>query len=109
MVGIGLGGVSDLNVDVLFNPQILGFVRGERGKTGIETFNVTGDSGRGAARLEVGFGDHATFADKASFARLILSGVRPGISYLVYQMPKLRSRNGEAVNAQLRASRIVVK
>ncbi len=109
LVGIGLGDVSNLSADVLFNPQVLSFVRGEKGESGIETFNVSGDPSRGAARLEVGFGNSSAGTDKSSFARLVLSGTRPGISYLVYQVPKLKSRTGEVINAQLRASRIVVK
>lgn len=109
LVGIGLGGVSGLSASVLFNPQVLSFVRGEKGESGIETFQANGDPDRGAVRLEVGFGIPSATAEKSSFARLILSGKRPGISYLVYQVPQLRSRTGEVINAQLRASRIVVK
>lgn len=108
LVGANMGDVSNLNVDVLYNAQLLGFIRGERGESGTAVFNAQGDTGGGKAQIEVGFGNSAP-TDGAPFARLIMSGTRPGISYLVYQGPKVKSRNGEAVNAQVRASRIVIK
>jgi hypothetical protein len=45
----------------------------------------------------------------AAFARLVLRGNQPGISYLVYQTPTLKGSNGETIQAQVSASRIVVK
>lgn len=109
LVGISLSGASSLQTDVLFNPQVVDFVRAERGESGVEKFDASGDAGRGRARIDVGFSGNATAVDNAPFARLTLRGTRPGLSYLVYQVPKITGKNGEIINAQLRAARIVVK
>jgi hypothetical protein len=42
-------------------------------------------------------------------ARLTLRGAKPGISYLVYRAPAMQNAAGQTVNAQVRASRIVIK
>ncbi len=109
LVGTNLAGVSDLSANVLYNAQVLGFVRGERGDAGAETFNVQGGTAPGMVQVGVGFGPNATRSSNSPFARLILSGRQPGVSYLVYQTPTLKGSAGEMINAQLRASRIVVK
>ncbi len=109
LVGSNLAGVSDLNANVLYNAQVLGFVRGERGEAGAETFDVQAGTGPGMVQVGVGFGANAAPADGSPFARLVLSGRQPGISYLVYQTPALKGSNGEVIDAQLRASRIVVR
>jgi general secretion pathway protein D len=109
LVGTNLASVSKLNANVLFNAQVLSFVRGERGETGVETFNVQGGAAPGMVQVGVGFGSNSPPSDKTPFARLVLSGVRPGVSYLVYQTPEFKGSTGETINAQLRASRIVVK
>lgn len=109
LVGVSLSGASSLQTEVLFNPQVVDFVRAERGETEVEKFDVSSDAGRGRARIDVGFSGNATAIDNAPFARLTLRGTRPGLSYLVYQVPKITGKNGEIINAQLRAARIVVK
>lgn len=109
LVGVNLAGVAGLGADVLYNPQVLSFVRGERGETGVENFVVQGEPGRGMVHVGVGFGNDASPPDEAPFARIVLTATKPGISYLVYQVPQLKSRTNEPITARLRASRIVVK
>lgn len=109
LVGVNLGVVAGLGADVLYNPQVLNFVRGERAETGVETFVVQGDPGRGMVHVGLGFGNDASPPDDAPFARIVLTATRPGISYLVYQMPQFKSRTNDPITARLRASRIVVK
>lgn len=109
LMGSNLANVSGLSVDVLYNAQLLSFVRGERGESSVDSVNAQGDSGGGKSKVEVEFGSNAAPSDGTAFARLVMSGTRPGISYLVYQSPKFKGRNGEVVNAQTRASRIVIK
>lgn len=109
LVGNNLSNVSNLNVDVLYNSQLLSFVRGEKGDSGIESFKAQGDPGAGKIQIEVAYGNIAAPPNGTPFGRLVMTAARPGISYLVYQLPKVKSRNGETINAQVRASRIVVK
>lgn len=109
LVGNNLSNVSSLNVDVLYNSQLLSFVRGEKGENGIDSFKAQGDPGAGKIQIETVYGNIAAPPNGATFGRLIMTAARPGISYLVYQLPKVKSRNGEIINAQVRASRIVVK
>ena len=42
-------------------------------------------------------------------ARLQMRGERPGISYLVYRAPAIRTASGEVINAQVRAARVLIK
>lgn len=109
LVGNNLSNVSSVNVDVLYNSQLLSFVRGEKGENGIDSFKAQGDPGAGKIQIETVYGNIAAPPNGATFGRLIMTAARPGISYLVYQLPRVKSRNGEIINAQVRASRIVVK
>jgi general secretion pathway protein D len=109
LVGSNLAGVSDLSANVLYNAQLLGFVRGEQGEASAETFNVQAGAAPGTIQVALGFGGNAAPADNTPFARLVMRGSQPGVSYLVYQTPEFKNGNGETINAQLRASRIVVK
>jgi len=109
LVGSGLAGVSDLSTNVLYNPQVLSFIRGERGETGGEAFSVDASAAPGVVQVGVNFGRNATPPDNASFARLVMTGRQPGISYLVYQTPALHGSGGETIPPQMRASRVVVR
>ena len=82
-------------------------MRGERGDAATQTLDVEAGAATGTVRLGVGFG--AAPADNAPFARLVMKGSQPGVSYLVYQAPAVRGSNGEVIDAQLKASRIVVR
>lgn len=103
------GGLSQLPLEVLYNPQLLSFVRAERGDAPLAQFDAQADSARGFVRFKLGLEKGSAPANGASLARLVMHGNRPGISYLVYRSPTATSVTGEAVNVQARASRIVVK
>jgi general secretion pathway protein D len=109
LVGSQLAGVSDLSANVLYNAQVVDFIRGERGETGGESFSVQPGAAPGTVQVGVSFGRNATPPENASFARLVLTARQPGISYLVYQTPALHGSGGEAISPQMRASRIVVR
>jgi len=40
---------------------------------------------------------------------VILRGEKPGISYLVYRVPVIKTASGDTLNAQVRAARVVIK
>lgn len=107
LVGSNLAGVSGIDANVLYNAQVLGFVRGERGDAATQVLDAQPGAAPGTLHVAVGFG--SVPADNAPFARLVMKGSQPGISYLVYQTPAVRGSNGEVIDAQLKASRIVVR
>lgn len=107
LVGSSLDGVSGVDANVLYNAQVLGFVRSERADAAAQTLAVEAGATPGTLRVAVGFG--AAPADNAPFARLVMKGSQPGVSYLVYQTPAVKGSNGEVIDAQLKASRIVVR
>lgn len=108
LLGVNLDTATSLQTDVLFNPQVVEFVRAEKVERA-ERFEAAGDVGLGRARLSVGFSGGSSSGDKQAFARLTLRATRPGLSYLVYQTPRVVGKNGEVINAQIRAARIVVR
>ena len=109
LVGQNLGGVTNLPVEILYNPQLLNFVRGERGDSAPQSFASEADTAKGLLQVKLSYASGTGPKDNGVLARLTLRGVKPGISYLVYRAPSITNAAGESVNAQVRASRIVIK
>jgi general secretion pathway protein D len=109
LVGANLAAGSVLPLEVLYNPQLLSYVRGDKGDVAVESFNSSADAARGVLQLSLNLAPGATPADNAVLARVVLRGARPGISYLVYRTPAIKDPAGETVTGQVRASRVVVK
>lgn len=97
---------AKLPIEILFNPQLLSFVNGEAADSGVQAFSAEADAARGTLRVEMNYSG-ATGA--VALARIRMRGAKAGISYLVYRAPTIKNAAGEAINAQVRASRIVVK
>lgn len=104
-----LDGVASLPMEIMFNPQLVKFVRGEAGSFAVKDFKADVDEARGLLRVTLNFPDNASARGNGVLGRLVLRGERPGISYLVYRMPTIKSSSGETVSAQVRASRVVIK
>lgn len=109
LVGQNLSGVTSLPVEILYNPQLLNFVRGARGEPAPQSFAAEADVAKGLLQVKVSYAAGTAPRDNEILARLTLRGVKPGISYLVYRTPSITNAAGESVNAQVRASRIVIK
>lgn len=109
LVGQNLAGVTSLPVEVLYNPQLLNFVRGEPGDPAPQSFASKADVAKGLLQVKLSYAPGAGPKDNGVLARLILRGVKPGISYLVYRTPSITNAAGEPVNVQVRASRVVIK
>ena len=109
LVGQNLTGVTSLPVEILYNPQLLNFVRGERGDPAPQSFASEADAAKGLLQVKLSYAPGTGPKDNGALARLTLRGVKPGISYLVYRAPSITNAAGESVNAQVRASRIVIK
>ncbi|MFL6622143.1 MAG: secretin N-terminal domain-containing protein [Sulfurifustis sp.] len=109
VVGSNLTGGSSLPLEILYNPQLLSYVNGVRGDASVASFNATADAARGVLALSLDLASNATPGANSVLARVTLHGSKPGISYLVYRAPAIKTAGGEVVNAQVRASRIVIK
>ncbi len=109
LVGQNLTGATSLPVEILYNPQLLNFVRGERGDPAPQSFVSEADVAKGVLQVKLSYAPGTGPKDNGILARLTLRGVKPGISYLVYRTPAITNAAGESVNAQVRASRIVIK
>jgi general secretion pathway protein D len=104
-----LQGVALIPVEILYNPQLLKYVRHAPGSFPTKEANVEADAGRGVIRVNLSYPPEATPQGSGVLARLIVRGERPGIAYLVYRTPALTNAAGEAITVQVRASRVVIK
>lgn len=109
IVGSNLNDATTIPLEILYNPQLLMFVKGERGDISPDNFNASADASRGLLQISIGFKPNSAPAASSVLARLTLRGTKTGISYLVYRTPAIKTATGEALNAQVRASRIVIK
>jgi hypothetical protein len=84
-------------------------VRGEQGTPPPQSFNTEADEARGILRVMLAYDPASAPSGNLALGRIVLRGNKPGVSYLVYRSLSLRNPAGEMVNAQVRASRIVIK
>ncbi|MBI3560339.1 MAG: hypothetical protein HY080_01285 [Gammaproteobacteria bacterium] len=104
-----LEGVTQIPIEILYNPQLLKYIRNEPGSFPAKEFKVEADEGRGVIHVSLSYPPEGAPKGSGVLARLVLRGVRPGVSYLVYRTPALTNASGEAVTVQVRASRVVIK
>lgn len=109
LVAENLPATTSVPVEVLFNPQLLKFLRGEQLDFSPKDFKTDVDEAKGMFRVTLTFPPDATPKGSGGLARVVFKAIRPGISYLVYKVPALTDNAGGAVNAQVRASRVVIK
>ncbi len=108
VTGENLKGAGQIPLEVMYNPQLLSYVRTDKGENAALLKEAEAHPARGQIRLNI---DTATAPEtgRVVLARLFMQGSRPGVSYLVYRMPAVKSPTGETINAQLRASRVVIQ
>ena len=109
LVGSNLSSALTVPLDILYNPQLLGYVSGARGDIPLDSFNSSADTARGVLNVSLRLAPNAVPAGEATLARISLRGVKPGISYLVFRAPAIKTAAGETLSAQVRASRVVIK
>lgn len=109
LVGENLTSATQVPIEILYNPQLLGFVRGEQGTPPPQSFNADADESRGVLRVTLAYDPASAPSGNVALGQIVLRGNKPGVSYLVYRSLTLRNQAGETVNAQVRASRIVIK
>lgn len=110
LTAANLDKAARLPLEILFNPQLLTFVKGEAGNIAVaKDFEAEADAARGLLRVTLEYPASAPASGSGVLAKLVLRGERPGISYLVYRAPAVTGAGGETLTAQVRASRVVIK
>lgn len=109
LLGSNIVGMETLPMEILYNPQNLSFVRAERSSIKLSNFDVQADTARGLITANLAFDKGTTFPSNVVLASIFVNGARPGVSYLVYRVPAIKTASGVIVNAQVRASRVVIK
>jgi len=109
VIGANLAGAANVPLEILYNPQLLSYVSGSRGDVAADSFDSSADASRGVLNVSLGLAGGAAPAGNAVLARVVMRGEKPGISYLVYRAPAIKTASGEALNAQVRAARVVIK
>lgn len=109
VLGANLPGTASIPLEILYNPQLLSYVSGQRGDIAAQSFDSSADATRGVLNVNLALGEGAVDANNAVLARVVMRGEKPGISYLVYRTPAIKTAKGESLSAQVRAARVVIK
>ncbi len=109
VLAANLPGGAALPLEILYNPQLLRYVSGARGDVATQSFSSSADASRGLLNLALALPPGEATPSNAVLARVVMRGEKPGISYLVYRAPAIRTASGEVVNAQVRAARVLIK
>lgn len=109
LTGDNLDGATGIAAEILFNPQLVKYLRNEPGSVATKDYKVEADEAHGTLRVKLAYPDNAPANGTSVLARVVLRGERPGTSYIVYREPTIYGVKGAAANVQLRSSRVVVK
>lgn len=109
LTGTGLAGVREMTADVLYNPQVLSFVRAERVAAHVQRVQADADAAAGAVHVRLSLRPEAESTESEPLVRLVMRGRRQGISYLVYKVPQLVKDDGTTSSAQTEAARMAVR
>ena len=109
LTGNNLDGVTALETEVVFNPQLVKYVRNEAGTFAAKDYRVEADEPRGTLRINLTYPENAPAQGSGVLSRIVLRSEKPGTSYIIYRTPKLSGSNGVVSNIQVRAARVVVK
>lgn len=109
LTGDNLDGVTGLTAEILFNPQLVRYVKNMPGSFAAADYKVEVNEAQGTIRVKSTYPENAPAHGTGVIASIVLNGRRPGTSYIVYREPLLSGTQGAAKNIQVRASRVVVK
>lgn len=108
LVAEGINDISNMPLELMFNPNLLEYVQSEAVDIGQGTIEVSQDPEKGVVRLNLKNVDKSSNG-KTVIARLTFNGKNHGVSYLVYKSLNYTSKTGKQHKANIRASRIVIK
>lgn len=104
----GLSSVKTIPIELLYNDQLLEYVSSSKGDVALNDFDVNRSSDRTLLNIEASVAEPGKPL-KGILGTLKFKGKQPGVSYLVYRMPALTTTDGKSLQAQVRASRVIVK
>jgi general secretion pathway protein D len=104
----GLSSVKSIPIELLYNDQLLDYISAQKGDIGLSRFKATREKGRAVLKVDARV-DETGKPLKGVLGTLKFKGKQPGVSYLVYRLPALKTVDGKSLEAQLRASRVIVK
>ena len=104
----GLSSVKTIPMELLYNDQLLTFIGSTEGELNLSTFDVEPQSD-GALLKITAHVDETGKPLKGVLGTLKFKAKKPGVSYLIYRLPALKTEDGKSLEAQLRASRVIVK
>jgi general secretion pathway protein D len=100
---------TQMQLQILFNSQLMECLGAERGAVEVTTFESSQDAARGVLTLKLTTSPQsAGTGENAVLARIKMRGAKPGVSYIVYKSPAIRLADGVDASAQVRASRVIV-
>ncbi len=109
LYGENLGKLKTFPLAVAFNASYLKFASATPGSAAVEKVETDSDEKHGMVRMTLTLKPDQTATGPTELADLKLNGSTPGISYLIFLNPTFKDENGNDVQAQAHASRIVVK
>jgi general secretion pathway protein D len=107
LTGQNLAGVASLPIEVLYNAQVMNLVRGEAGESTPQSFDTGTQDG--VLSVNLAYAPDAAPTDASVIANLVMRAGNPGVSYLLYRTKTVVGANGEPINAQTQAARVVVR
>ncbi len=109
LTGQNLGGVATLPIEILYNPQVMNFVRAEAGESSPQSFSAAADGDKGVISVKLAYAPDAAPKDSSVIGNLVMHADTSGVSYLIYRTKTVTGAGGEIIDAQTKASRVVVK
>ena len=109
LTGQDLGGVTSMPIEILYNAQVMSYTSASAGTPAPQSFNASADGAKGIISVGVKYAAGTAPVKPSVIATIKMHANQAGVSYLMYRTRSVTGANGAAVDAQVRASRVVVK
>jgi general secretion pathway protein D len=109
LVGKSLGDMSFVPLEILYNPKLIKYVESANTELPKSQVVTQSEQEKGRIKVNVSFKKNTEQKDDIILAKLRLTALKPGISYLVYRAAMVEMSDGESVSTELQTARINVK
>jgi len=109
LTGQDLGGATSIPIEILYNTQVMSYTSASAGAPAPQAFNASADGAKGIISVGVKYAPGTAPVKPSVIATIKMHADKAGVSYLMYRTRSVIGANGAAVDAQVRASRVVVK